>query len=143
MSSMSTETSSPSEPRYNMDHESNRLNTFVDWPHSFLDPRILAKSGLYFARAPDTVTCNFCKISMNEFKKDEDVIERHFSQGVQTGLCVLLLGYASGENVALPPDSISNELEQVVSKLKPIYMDKYIEFRFPNDKYVTKENDSC
>lgn len=81
MSSMSTETSSSSEPRNDVNHKSERLKTFVDWPHSFMDSHILAKFGLYLVRVPDTVAYNFCNVSMSDFKTDEDdEITRHLNQ---------------------------------------------------------------
>ena len=39
----------------------NRLRTFVNWPHAFPTPAMLADAGFYFASGPDTTKCFCCK----------------------------------------------------------------------------------
>lgn len=52
--------------------EENRLKTFNStWPHPFIDPKMLAKTGLYFVEPDDDVKCNICGIDLYRWAKDD------------------------------------------------------------------------
>lgn len=59
--------------------EANRLMTFnsSSWPHKFISPSILAKSGLYFIGPYDRVKCHFCKVVIVDWEENDDAIEEH------------------------------------------------------------------
>lgn len=61
-------------------HEENRKKTFDDnnWnnPH-IRDTNLLAKSGFYFLRPPDTVKCIFCAVKLSQFEAGDDIIAEH------------------------------------------------------------------
>ena len=41
--------------------ENSRLDTFIDWPVTFISPAKLAEDGFYFMRHDDQCACIFCK----------------------------------------------------------------------------------
>lgn len=93
-------------------YEENRLQTFDQvWPHSFLDPRILAKTGLHFSGETDTVMCYFCGIHLSEWSPNENEISRHRQQSP----CCRLLNRQSNENVPMDPAS---DFDLILSPLK-------------------------
>lgn len=47
----------------NLNREENRLQTFNNWPHRFICPQKLARTGFYFIGPNnDNVKCYFCKV---------------------------------------------------------------------------------
>lgn len=62
-----------------MNFEQKRWTTFDNnWPHTFLSPRILAKSGFFYVGPHDRVKCNFCRIHLENWEQDDNEILEHF-----------------------------------------------------------------
>lgn len=58
--------------------ERNRLETFsVNWPHSFISPRILAKTGFYSIGPYDQVKCVFCEVEVHKWEELDDEVAEH------------------------------------------------------------------
>src|SRR2546423_1080791 len=47
--------------------ETERMKTFINWPHTFISPQDLAQAGFYFLRQEDKVMCVFCKGCLGDF----------------------------------------------------------------------------
>lgn len=61
-----------------MHKEEQRFNTFdANWPHHFIAPRILAKTGFYFIGPHDQVKCFFCGVIVYRWKNDDDEVYEH------------------------------------------------------------------
>lgn len=61
-----------------MNFEENRLKTFdASWPHSFIYPRALAKTGLYFVGQYDMVQCHFCNIRIHKWEDGDCIVLEH------------------------------------------------------------------
>lgn len=60
-----------------MGKELERLKTFGNWPHSFIDPGILAKTGFYYTGYYDQVTCHFCDIALNYWQRGDGEVGEH------------------------------------------------------------------
>lgn len=58
--------------------EEQRLKTFDQrWPHTFLDPRILAKTGFYYIGPQDQVKCYFCKVEVGRWENGDNEVSEH------------------------------------------------------------------
>lgn len=96
-----------------LNHEQNRINTFnSNWPHTFISPHILAKTGFYYIGPYDRVKCYFCKVKINNWEMgDYEIIEHdRWSFG-----CPLLM-QTSATNIPLEQTSELDELLSTVSK---------------------------
>lgn len=61
-----------------MCREEARLKTFDrKWPHSFLEPRILAKIGFYYIGPYDQVKCYFCKVEIGRWEAEDNEVTEH------------------------------------------------------------------
>lgn len=61
-----------------MSVEKNRLKTFKNWPHTFIDVNKLAKTGFYFSGPlRDVVKCHFCNVRLCDWVEGDDEIEEH------------------------------------------------------------------
>lgn len=58
--------------------EKARLNTFNQWPHAFISPRILAKIGFFYVGPYDQVKCYFCNVQVNSWEIGDVEMEEHF-----------------------------------------------------------------
>ena len=87
-----------------MNDETQRLRTFVSWPHSEathagVTPRLLASDGFFFnptAQDPDTVMCFFCDLQLGDWERSDDckAVHRKLSPN-----CPHVLGLSCG-NIA-------------------------------------------
>lgn len=59
--------------------EENRLKTFetIQWPHDFIQPRILAKTGFYSVGRDDEVKCYFCKVVVKKWEFGDKEVDEH------------------------------------------------------------------
>lgn len=58
--------------------EQNRLETFKNWPHEFINVNKLAKTGFYFSGPDcDVVKCNFCNIRICNWVEGDDEVQEH------------------------------------------------------------------
>lgn len=55
----------------------NRLKTFSNWPHAFLQPEDLAKHGFYFLGRGDETRCAFCKVEIMSWKETDRPYDEH------------------------------------------------------------------
>lgn len=61
-----------------LNFEESRLKTFErTWPHSFISPRVLARTGFYFVGPFDRVQCYFCNIQLGQWVDGDDEIDEH------------------------------------------------------------------
>jgi hypothetical protein len=67
------------EPAYN--NMCVRVETFRHWPLILssvgFDAETMSKTGLYYSGCGDIVRCNFCRITIREWKVGDDIIARH------------------------------------------------------------------
>ncbi|KAG9466205.1 hypothetical protein GDO78_017041 [Eleutherodactylus coqui] len=56
---------------------SQRMETFVNWPHSLIRSNELSKAGFYYTGRGDTVTCYSCKGTLNKWKAADNALEKH------------------------------------------------------------------
>ncbi|RWS29565.1 putative inhibitor of apoptosis-like protein [Leptotrombidium deliense] len=87
-----------------MKNERHRLESFQtgNWPHSFIDPKDLAKAGFFYLLNSDRVQCAFCRgVVCNWEQGDIPLMEhmRHYPR------CEFLLEYNVG-NVPIDEDPI-------------------------------------
>lgn len=61
-----------------LNDELNRLSTFSnDWPHAFINPKELAKTGFYYIGPHDQVKCYICQIQVSSWEMGDDEITEH------------------------------------------------------------------
>lgn len=61
-----------------LSREENRLKTFdTNWPHTFISPRILAKTGFYYIGPHDQVKCYFCKVEISSWESGDNEVSEH------------------------------------------------------------------
>lgn len=62
----------------NLNREDIRLQTFINWPHRFISPEKLAKTGFYFSGPNnDTVKCYFCTVQIERWEPSDDEVHEH------------------------------------------------------------------
>ena len=52
----------------NLCFEKERLDTFVEWPIAFINPKELAACGFYYLRESDHVACIFCRVIVGSWE---------------------------------------------------------------------------
>lgn len=67
----------PKQSFFGMNAEDARRKTFIDWPHSFLNPDILAMTGFYFIGPSDNVKCYFCKAEIARWEPEDNEVNEH------------------------------------------------------------------
>lgn len=84
-------------------YEAHRLKTFDDvyWPHSFINPAKLAKTGFYYIGPYDQVQCYFCKVAVWQWEIGDDEVEDH----LKWAPCCPLLRRRITTNVPIQPAS--------------------------------------
>lgn len=65
--------------QYDLNKESDRRRTFVDnnWRNDYVQVVDLARTGFYYSKRPDYVTCYFCQQTLSEFEPNDDVLKEH------------------------------------------------------------------
>lgn len=58
-------------------YEYERLNSFVDWPVTFLSPALMAAAGFYYFKKGDTVRCPFCSVEVGNWMRGDCPVEDH------------------------------------------------------------------
>lgn len=102
--------------------ESVRLRTFNadNWPHgAFLDPNILAQTGLYFIGPGDTLKCHFCKVEIRCWRQDDDEIEEHLRFSPS---CPLLIREAT-DNIPIDEELLNEALPILPPRFPPAFVD--------------------
>ncbi|KAJ6642032.1 Death-associated inhibitor of apoptosis 1 [Pseudolycoriella hygida] len=62
----------------NLQREEVRLQTFDCWPHNFISPQKLARTGFYFIGPNnDNVKCYFCKVEIGCWEQGDDEVTEH------------------------------------------------------------------
>ena len=82
-------------------YETERLETFIDWPINWINPVALAAAGFYYLRSKDYCACVFCKGIVGQWAlEDEPMVEhrKHFEK------CPFLTGVPQGN---IPADICS------------------------------------
>jgi len=91
-----------------LSREENRLKTFdANWPHSFISPRILAKTGFYYIGPHDQVKCYFCKVEISSWELGDNEVTEHSRWSPNCSL----LRRRDTTNVPLEP---TTELDQLL-----------------------------
>lgn len=57
--------------------ESNRLETFKNWPNPNITPQALAKAGFYYLNQSDHVKCVWCKGVIAQWEKNDNAFDEH------------------------------------------------------------------
>lgn len=93
--------------------EENRLRTFNgNWPLSFINPSVLAKTGFHYIGPHDLVRCYFCKMDVYAWENGENEVEEHLRWSPNCPLLTrrktdnLPLEPAADLFQLLPPESI-------------------------------------
>ena len=60
-----------------MYYERERLDSFIDWPVPWLDPKELAFHGFYYLRKQDHTCCAFCKMTITGWVPELDIKTTH------------------------------------------------------------------
>ena len=60
-----------------MNFEKHRLESFVNWPLSWLKPKDLAKKGFYYTGLGDMVKCNYCGVKLQSWHATDTIEEEH------------------------------------------------------------------
>lgn len=91
-------TSAPSNA-INLYEENGRIQTFINWPVSFLSPVLMAKAGFYYTGVDDIVSCPFCSVEVHSWVNGDDPKLDHerWSPGCRY-LCL------SGSQLSLTPN---------------------------------------
>lgn len=58
-------------------YENERLNTFTNWPVTFINKETLAKNGFYYLGTGDNVICIFCGVEIADWELGDDPVEEH------------------------------------------------------------------
>lgn len=58
-------------------YEGVRLETFSDWPVTFLEPKAMAATGFYYLRREDIVRCAFCGVEVGQWMLGDDPLADH------------------------------------------------------------------
>lgn len=87
----------------NLRYENHRLKTFDDvgWPHNFINPEKLAKTGFYYVGPFDQVKCYFCKLVVWRWEIGDDEVKDH----IRWAPCCPLLRRRQTTNVPIEPVS--------------------------------------
>ncbi|KAH9490456.1 hypothetical protein Btru_033911 [Bulinus truncatus] len=66
----------PVNPQYSLYRD--RLDTFVDWPHSGdLNPAEMARAGFFYAGYSDCVRCFYCGLGLKSWKQGDNICREH------------------------------------------------------------------
>ncbi|XP_054278974.1 death-associated inhibitor of apoptosis 1-like [Macrosteles quadrilineatus] len=58
-------------------YEIERLNSFVNWPVTFLSPNLMANGGFYYFQREDFVRCAFCGVEIGSWVEGDDPASDH------------------------------------------------------------------
>lgn len=96
-----------------LNNEEKRLNTFNhNWPHAYISPRILAKTGFYYMGPHDQVKCHFCKINISSWEIGDNEIMEHERWSMNCPL----IKRRDTSNIPTEPKTELNELLSGVSR---------------------------
>ena len=62
---------------FGLQNELERLQTFINWPVSWMKPEDLAKDGFYYLRKEDHTACAFCKIIIGRWEREDIIRSEH------------------------------------------------------------------
>lgn len=57
--------------------ESARLNSYIGWPCSYVEPKTLAAAGFYYTGKKDMVMCFDCRVNLSQWKEGDDPWANH------------------------------------------------------------------
>lgn len=102
--------------RSNLDlnFENDRLKSFETWTVNFQDKNLMAKTGLFFEKQPDTTRCHFCTLKITEWEPQDDPVKIHYDANPNCPL------FRRERTANVPIDEA--ELERV---LPPVVYDTY------------------
>lgn len=63
--------------KMNFNFEEDRLKSFNGWSNKYVEKHILAKTGFYYLGVKDHVRCQFCRICVGDWEKNDDEIKEH------------------------------------------------------------------
>lgn len=58
-------------------YEHRRRDTFIDWPHDWLNPKDLARDGFYYLRTDDHCACVYCRGIVGMWELDDTPRKEH------------------------------------------------------------------
>lgn len=75
-----------------------RMNTFQDWPISFLKPRDMAKAGFAYTGERDKVKCFKCLVHFDKWEKKDTPMGEHM---FHNSTCPFVISYKSKYHIYL------------------------------------------
>lgn len=62
----------------NFGSESERIDSFKNWPLTFISPIDLSRAGFYYLRVKDIVRCAYCGIEIGHWEREDIPINEHY-----------------------------------------------------------------
>ncbi|KRT86506.1 hypothetical protein AMK59_2078 [Oryctes borbonicus] len=107
-------------------HENERINTFTNWPVTFINKETLAKNGFYYRGKGDNVICIFCGVEIADWEQGDDPIKEHRKYSPD---CKLLDSLQIDAAMKRPPKGI-DECGCVIGRKPKINKFESLEARF-------------
>lgn len=108
--------------------EQERLETFYNWPHDFIDKYTLARTGMWFTNTFDCVRCYFCGVEISRWRRGYGAIAEHW---LWSAHCPMLEGRAT--------DNIPIDAARLEQDLNPSLSSIIAEYSTQNNTNLTRE----
>lgn len=107
-----------------LNRETDRLKTFkIDWPHAYIFPKFLAKTGLYYIGPYDQVKCNFCAVQLSNWDIGDNELKEHYRWSINCPL----LNRKDTLNVPIQPESDLIQLLSIIDNQRVNLESPFIE----------------
>lgn len=114
--------------------ESARLDSFVNWPLTFIDPKKLAAAGFFYTKRDDEVRCFMCLIILSQWSEGDDPMVEHQRW---SGKCLFVRNAPCG-NVPIGADPTMSPKPKRLDTCG-IYGVKYMPCSGPDNDLKTEE----
>lgn len=93
------------EIQHSLLYESERLRTFEGWPEdSHIIPAELALFGFVYTQDRDVVKCIYCRVFIQSWEQDDDVLSEHFRW---SGRCPLIINHRRTGNIPINAEQLN------------------------------------
>lgn len=89
--------------------ERERLKTYNSFGKPWVSRDLLARSGLFYSQCSDLTVCYCCKVMIDCWQEEDDVMENHLRFSPK---CPLLAGKAT-DNVPIDPEVFLKSLPEI------------------------------
>lgn len=103
----------------NLNDEKARLETFKQWPHAYISPKVLAKIGFSYVGPYDHVKCYFCNIQISSWELGDVEIEEHYRWSRN---CPLINEFLTSNK----PMESASELKALLAQIKKFKLDRQV-----------------